>query len=276
MRGVDRILYVALIAAIFIAAQFRTPPEPRLPAASDPARPVAPPAERDGGRPLPAPSFFDPNVLVEVDGRSGPSTGSAFAVGPGVWMTAEHVVAGCTRIGLVQNNGRVIPGRAVLTGAADAALIESTATAPAFPVLTDAETLRLGQSGYHIGFPQSRPGEVSSRLLGRQVLTTRGAVRRREAILAWVETARTPGLRGSLGGLSGGPALLGDGTVVGVTIAESPRRGRIFTTAPVSTKALVARGSSPGGTAAPIEPSTFSGVASQLRQNFRVAQVVCL
>ena len=68
----------------------------------------------------------------------------------------------------------------------------------------------------------------------------RGA--RTEPVLVWAETGRTDGLKGTLGGLSGAPALDDQGRVVGVTIAEAPRRGRIYTTAPETTARTLAAG----------------------------------
>src|SRR5678815_5073598 len=74
-------------------------------------------------------------------------------------------------------------------------------------------------------------------------LVVRGHGARTEPVLVWAETGRTEGLQGSLGGLSGAPALDADGRVIGVTIAESPRRGRIYTTAPeIVTATLTASG----------------------------------
>jgi serine protease Do len=61
-----------------------------------------------------------------------------------------------------------------------------------------------------------------------------GATIVEEPVLAWAEQGRTSGLRGSLAGISGGPAFSANGQVIGVTIAESARRGRIYTAAPTS------------------------------------------
>src|SRR5690606_10600428 len=92
--------------------------------------------------------------------------------------------------------------------------------------------LRQGQRAFHPGFPQGAPGEVTSRLLGRETLRISGRGARDEPVLAWAEVGRTDGLAGTLAGLSGAPAVDRQGRVIGVTIAEAPRRGRIYTTAP--------------------------------------------
>jgi hypothetical protein len=67
---------------------------------------------------------------------------------------------------------------------------------------------------------------------------------------------------------------------VGVTIAEAPRRGRIYTTAPETVQRLIAgsHASLPVApiAAAPIAPGDYGKVADALRRELRVAQVVCL
>jgi len=65
---------------------------------------------------------------------------------------------------------------------------------------------------------------------------------------------------------------------VGVTIAEAPRRGRIYTTSPETTaRTLAASGRKlselPGS---PISADNYGRVADDLRRNLRIAQVVCL
>ena len=81
-----------------------------------------------------------------------------------------------------------------------------------------------------------------------------------------------------LSGLSGAPALDSQGRVVGVTIAEAPRRGRIYTTAPETfgpairgeqTLAEAARGPA-------VTTEDYGQVSNALRRDLRVAQVVCL
>jgi serine protease Do len=138
--------------------------------------------------------------------------------------------------------------------------------------------LRLGQRAFHPGFPQGRPGEVTTRLLGRETFKVRGRGARDEPVLAWAEIARTDGLRGTLSGLSGAPALDRFGNVVGVTIAEAPRRGRVYTTSP-DTFLPAVRGIQRADEPAlgePVTPDNYGRVADALRRDLRVAQVVCL
>ena len=107
----------------------------------------------------------------------------------------------------------------------------------------------------------------------------RGRVTRTESVLAWAEVGRTAGLHGSLMGLSGAPVLDSQGRVIGVTVAEAPRRGRIFTTTPNSLRAaLAAAGVKPAADiqGEAIGVDNYGQVADDLRRDLRVAQVVCL
>ena len=67
--------------------------------------------------------------------------------------------------------------------------------------------------------------------------------------------------------------------MVGVTLAEAPRRGRIYTSTPDTLRrALAAAGIKPpvGVTGSPISVENYGRVADGLRRALSVAQVVCL
>ena len=103
-------------------------------------------------------------------------------------------------------------------------------------------------------------------------------VSRDEPVLAWAEAGRTRGLKGTLSGLSGAPVLDRRGRVLGVTIAESPRRGRIYTTAPdtfVPTVGAQQRADE-AALGQAVTTQNYGAVSDRLRQDLRVAQVVCL
>jgi hypothetical protein len=99
-------------------------------------------------------------------------------------------------------------------------------------------------------------------------------------VLAWAESGRTEGLDGSLAGLSGAPALDSSGRVIGVTVAESPRRGRVYTTAPETVRATLAQIGEAASSGTPIGEAitidNYGRAADSLRRDLRVAQVICL
>lgn len=228
---------------------------------------------------LPGPSVFDEEVLVQVDDDPKPGVGTAFSIGrEGLWLTARHVVENCSDLGIQIGSTSIVPvEKYEVFDSGDLALLY-TDGGPEPSRLDLAEDLRVGQVGYHIGYPQGRPGEVASRLLSRSRLTSTGRYRISEPVLAWAESGRTRGLNGSLGGMSGGPLFDSEGDVIGVTIAESPRRGRIYTTAPVSMAAFLAKEADldiDGGQTRPLTADNYGAEADRLRRNMTVVKVIC-
>lgn len=267
----DWLVYAAVVLAILIVAVGRQEKAD--------APPPPPPVAGEEGLPLGDASPFDPEVVVEVPGQAEPGVGTAFSVADsGVWVTARHVVDGCTQTAIVVAPGRGVEAQVRIDPRGEAAILTTEGGAPPIPLGLD-RPLRRGDRAFHPGYPQGEPGEATSRLIGRENLVVRGRGARKESVLAWAETGRTDNVKGSLGGLSGAPALDAAGRVVGVTVAESPRRGRIYTTSPETvTGALAATRQHAGGFAVgePITPENYGRVADTLRRDLRVAQVICL
>ncbi|HEY3947616.1 serine protease [Phenylobacterium sp.] len=265
----DWLIYAAVVVALLIAAIGR---QERTDA------PPAPPTTEAEGAVLAAASPFDPAVVVQVADKVEPGAGTAFSVAQsGVWVTARHVVEGCAQAAIVVGPGRGVAANVKIDPQAETAILTTDGGAPPLPLALGLR-LRRGERAFHMGFPQGKPGEASSRLLGRENLVVQGRGARTEPVLVWAETGRTDGLKGTLGGLSGAPALDDQGRVLGVTIAEAPRRGRIYTTAPETTaRALAAEaGLAAGAAGEAVNADNYGRVADDLRRNLRVAQVVCL
>jgi len=232
-----------------------------------------PPPELGPALPNARPS--DPSVIVDVQ-KSKSGIGTAFAVdGQGTWLTARHVVDSCDQVGLRMDTNKYIKTEgALVSKSTDTAIINSNWKRP--PLARDFNTQRrLGERGFFIGFPQGQPGEVAGKLLGRHRMLVRGRYRSSEPILAWAEIGRTSGLKGSLGGISGGPVFDDDGEVIGLVAAESPRRGRIYTVAPASLSAILKPLNDEPRTDA-ITMDNYGREADKYRRNRRIAQVICL
>lgn len=264
-------IYAAVVVALLFAAlgrDERTDAPPPPPKSADPLGEALGPA-----------SPFDPAVVVDVPAKPGPAAGTAFSISrSGVWLTARHVVDGCGRAAIVVGPGTGVAVNVRIDPRGEAALLLTEGGSAPLPLALD-RPLRRGQRAFHPGFPQGEPGEASSRLLGRENLIVRGHGARTEPVLVWAETGRTEGLNGTLGGLSGAPALDDQGRVMGVTIAESPRRGRIYTTAPeVLSRILADEGRRPDQppSTQTLTPQNYFYVADDLRRELQVAQVVCL
>ncbi|MGE3249350.1 MAG: serine protease [Hyphomonadaceae bacterium] len=242
-------------------------------------RTPAPPTLDASGPLLPPPSMFDPEILVEV-GPVQSGLGTAFAVNPeGWWLTARHVVDDCARVGIVVGPDTALEVRDVRTASfADLALLHTQNAAETLTLDDTEDDLRVGQQAYHIGYPQGRAGEAASRLIGRETLIARGRYSFEQPVMAWAETGRTQGLSGSLAGMSGGPALDNSGRVIGVTIAESARRGRIYTASPATIVRLmgVQNVRPEGDTPHRISDNNYGSRADSLRRDLAIAQVICI
>lgn len=229
------------------------------------------------GAPLPESDPFDERVLVQVsDAEDG--IGTAFAINTsGAWLTARHVVDGCSRVGLAVGSGRMVRVDSVLTSEnTDLALLLTDRAPVALTLALDRE-LRVGEPGYHVGYPQGRSGEAVSVLESRSNLVTRGRYAMEEPVLAWSEKERSEGIEGTLSGMSGGPVFDKDGAVVGVTVAESPRRNRIYTASPDSIRIFLEEQGlvAPGGEAHALSASSYSAEADRLRDERAVVKVLC-
>jgi S1-C subfamily serine protease len=304
MRVPDWLIYTTVLATILFVLFSRAedadapeaPPPSTLPPISDlppgmdvrpapvPDVPADPPPDEvpqaDAGPvPLPAPSERDPVVMVSV-GPVESGIGTAFAVDTdGWWLTARHVVDSCDRVGIMVAGNSAAPVTEVRVAEfADLALLRTPGAPDALQVVAADDTLFLQQKGFHIGFPQGRPGEASSRLLGRQTLVARGRYNLDEPVVAWAETGRTRGIDGSLSGLSGGPVFDEAGRVVGVTVAESARRGRIFTASPESLVRLMDEAGvrADGAPAGRLTVQNYGPVGDRLRRELAVAKVICV
>jgi len=266
----DWLIYIVAIAAIFLVlsrfAQHNDSPE-------------ALPDTQEAGALLGPPSAFDPSVLVDVAPASS-GLGTAFAVSEdGWWVTARHVVDSCDKVGIVVARNSAVPVSDVKVSLfADLALLK-TGRAPVALAIDASEThFTVGEQAFLVGFPQGRPGEAYASLVGRQTLVARGRYDLEEPVLVWAELGRTSGMNGSLSGISGGPALAANGQVIGVTIAEAVRRGRLYTVSPSSLARLfqLEHVEAEGAPGPRMSPETYGEQADALRRSLAVAQVVCV
>lgn len=300
MKVPDWLFYVLVLLAIWGAFGRESEPPPpadwapeQLPPATDgtgetgdaagPAAIIAPDLPGDtlaAPTALPDPSPFDSGSYVIAEDVMPGSSGTAFAIGPGLWLTARHVVRGCPHLVLANEDMEQLALASIqsVSDRADVAVLETQGGPRPLALDLDETDLVPGTEGFHAGYPQGEPGEATSRLIGRERMVTKGAWRGRENTLAWAETGRTRGLDGSLGGMSGGPVFDARGKVLGITIAESPRRGRIITTAADSViedlEPVMDRVA--GAALPPLEPRAWTRDAGALRDSNRVVRVICL
>lgn len=232
-----------------------------------------------GGRALRPASPLDPSINIQIAPRLRSAVGSAFSIDSrGIWMTARHVVDSCPRVYVLTGprQGMQVQ-RVYIHPSADIAILQTRRGAR--PLQFSWDALRLGMTGFHFGFPKGNPGDVRSRLIGRRVMRVHGRYRTAEPVVAWTEQIRVPNTTGGLGGISGGPVLDGQGRIIGVTVAGTVRRGRVYTTALTSVRAALQRARinvGAGGSGTPVPANTFPSYGNELRARLRVAKVVCL
>jgi serine protease Do len=265
----DWLVYLLALMAIVIGVFSMSP--------NQDAPPATPDSVAREGASLPPPTAFDETVLVRVDAPKD-GIGTAFSINnEGYWLTARHVVDGCDTTYLLVAPNRYLPVESVtINESNDLALLRAGPTSAPVALDTSSE-LRVGSYGYHVGYPQGRPGEAISRLISRSRLVSSGRRVGEEPVLAWAETGRTKDLEGTLGGLSGGPVYDSDGRVRGVIVAESPRRGRIYSAAPEAIADFLAEESIVpiGDRPVPFSPDSYGGSADRARSNLQVVKVAC-
>ncbi|MBO6519375.1 MAG: trypsin-like peptidase domain-containing protein [Rhodospirillales bacterium] len=224
-----------------------------------------------------APDWSPPErrSFVDVGPRKTNGTGTAFAIGDGKWLTARHVTDGCDDIGL-----QVAPRKGIKVlnvenhPNADVTLLSTRNGPTPFPLGPDAAK---GDDGYMIGFPKGRPGAVHVTKIGTTVLQERGRYKTRERADVWSERSRIPDRFDSLGGLSGGPTFDDAGRIIGVVLAEEPRRGRVISAEPATLRYMNGRtgGAGKTETAGTLDAENYPATARGLLTSLRVAKVLC-
>ena len=183
------------------------------------------------------------------------------------------------REGLLLGSAKTSGYNIVLNPFHDLALFKTKATGASFRF--DKDELRLGQNAFHFGFPQGKPAALHSTLLGRANINPGRKTRHKEPVLAWAEIRRVPNFSGSLGGISGGPVVDRNGDIIGVSVVEARRRGRIFTAAPIGLLDMLERGKvlrkTDGNSiiTEKIDPQYFAKIGRELRERLSVSKVLC-
>ena len=149
-----------------------------------------------------------PDVLESVwQVKSAVGHGSAFYVGDGQWLTAEHVVAGSPSVGL-HHGGRLITAIVTASDAVADVAVLITSSAPDALEFGDLDEIGPGHQSYAVGFPLYDAPVAS---------ISRGIISRLETysdagLVVLTDAAINPGN-------SGGPLLNECGQVIGMNIA---------------------------------------------------------
>ena len=104
----------------------------------------------------------------------GNSTGTAFSIGKGVWMTARHVIEGCRKFGIKSGPKKISRGQnPVINPLHDLAIFDTRTTAPNFSF--GNEKLFLGQDGFHLAILRENQQLYIPHCSAEQILILAGA-----------------------------------------------------------------------------------------------------
>ena len=272
----DRLLNGLAYLAAIVGVLYALFSYARFPENEDARRPPVSYAEQPPDVHSPPVDLSEPAFTIQIPKKEA-SIGTAFAIGGGWWLTARHVADGCDAIGLVLGPRKGIRAQqVVLHPNADVALMSVHLNPEPFALFK--EHLQQGQDGFAIGYPQGSPGGVYAQLMGRGRMKMRGRYQTDEPVRTWAERKRVPTSLPSLGGLSGGPMLNERGEVIGVLVAETMRRGRVYTSDLTSIRWLLEQASvfhNPYAPLFPLAADNFVGQGDTLREDFRITQVFC-
>tara|TARA_B100000902_G_scaffold387862_1_gene432599 strand:- start:746 stop:1687 length:942 start_codon:yes stop_codon:yes gene_type:complete len=225
-------------------------------------------------------------IKIPIGVRDSNGSGTAFKIGNDSWITARHVVHGCQSIYLSDKAIKKI----FIPPSSDLALLVSDSLnvdkfeLSWFPSLNneinDRKDLAVGDLGYSIGFPKGEPGEARLKFAGYVQMIQRGAYYLTEPVKMWVETQRRPRSLDQMGGISGGPIFNKQGSVVGVHVANSVRRGRAFSVDEYAISWLVMAASKRNqltreNPKTMISDKNWSNIADAWRNNGRIKKVFC-
>ena len=173
-------------------------------------------------------------IKIPIDKRTSAGSGTAFKIGKEAWITARHVIHGCKKVYLSDKpieNIFIPPSSDLALLVSDAFNVEKFEL-NWFPnkenITQYRKDLVIGDLGYSVGFPKGDPGQARLKFAGYIQMIQKGAYYLKEPVKMWIETQRRPRSLDQMGGISGGPIFNNEGSIVGVHVANSVRRGRAF------------------------------------------------
>jgi hypothetical protein len=206
-------------------------------------------------------------------------TGTAFSVArSGAWIMARESVQGCDHPFLNIGGNLAVPLTIRPIANIDRYVIGLSDGAGRPLPLVNPQDVKPGMRAFMPGFPAGQVGEATARLIGQTLIERSKRFEHNETVLAWAKAGQTEGIKGDLNQLLGGPALDDTSRVVGITLKEAPRRGRIYTSTP---QTLLAVANPPERrpdyeSEATLTKRNYGIVADTLRRDYRVAQVGCI
>ncbi len=223
-----------------------------------------------------------PMETAYVDfGASNPkgsaSQGTAFVINKKILLSARHVINCCRKSYVIdwKNNAIPIVKTEIQDGTDLALLYTKSPLSPSF-FLVDSIDIDSNKDGFHFGFPQEKSGQVYSHFLGQAKMISSRGYKVSENVLVWsVERQSSK----ALSGISGGPIFNQDGALVGVSIAESLRRGRAYSSDPQTNKYIVDNyqviQNKDGAKKIYVDLKNYENLNKELQRDNMIVKVIC-
>jgi serine protease Do len=170
--------------------------------------------------------------------RQGTSAlGTAFVIDEKILLSARHVINGCRNSYVLDSKNNAIPiVKTEIQNGTDVALLYiKKPLSPSFFLVDDVD-VSGNTEGFHFGFPGNNSGQAYSHFLGQAKVVNSRGYKVDENVLVWSVEKKSSE---TLAGISGGPVFNQDGNLVGISIGESIRRGRAYTSNPQTNKYTV-------------------------------------
>lgn len=217
-------------------------------------------------------------INLPVDDRKI-MTGTAFSISKtGEWIVAEKSVGKCTHPFLNIGGNLAVPFKTRPIPGHEGYLIAMTDGGGRPLTMADPANIKPGVRAFMPGYPGGTVGEATARLIGRTMMKHSKRFEGSEPVLAWAKAGQTFEMKNDLNQLVGGPALNDNSHVMGITLKENPRRGRIYTSVPETVTAIasLADRKLDYDSEATITKGNYGIVSDTLRREYRVAQVGCI
>jgi S1-C subfamily serine protease len=270
------ILLATLLTVATIIAERRDEAQPQ-PLGPDPALEAALAGSDDAystkGRDGPPPQPFRGAINLKSPRQNGDlNIGTAFAVSDSYWITAQHVADSCSAL-RVEAPPRQIRNARLQPLGVDQDLALLAGRVGAEPMRLATREPEPGEEVIISGFPQGRPGEVRAVFDGWASVFIEGTGRPPEYQMVFNVLDVVPEGLGYVGGLSGGPILARDGTVLAVASGARSDSGLILGAPP--TRLIPVVGQDEGFPAPYRVDADWRATADALRGDGRVARVFC-
>lgn len=205
--------------------------------------------------------------------------GTAFSMSrTGQWLVTAKTIEGCKNP-FIYIGGNLAVKVKIKPIAGQANYVLGITNGGALPMTSaDPATIKPGLRGFMMGYPSGEAGEATARLIGTTSLRPLKRNKDPEVVYAWAMGGKTVGLDYGLKDLAGGPTMNDDAQIVGITLMEKPRRGRIYSSTFDTYQALQKQSEFKpfNDVRFDITKRNYGIISDIFRREYRVSQVGCL